>query len=157
MFIDFTKAFDTVGRDGIWELLKKYRCPAYFVSMLKQLHTDMNGMVSYGSELSSPFKITNGVKQGCLLTPTLSPSSCLQLCLKRLLIFLTPVLCWVFVGMVVYLNSSDWKQRLKFHCSLSVRSCMLMTVPFSPIHTSIPTILPTISLLPASCMVSLLI
>ncbi len=102
MSINFTKAFDTVGRDGIWELLKKYRCPAYFVSMLKQLHTDMNGMVSYGSELSSPFKITNGVKQGCVLTPTLSPSSNLQLCLKRLVIFLTPVLCWVFVGMVVY-------------------------------------------------------
>ena len=27
VFVDFTKAFDTVGRTGLWQLLKKYGCP----------------------------------------------------------------------------------------------------------------------------------
>ena len=71
MFIDFTKAFDTVGREGLWELLKKFGCPTHFVSMVRELHADMNGLVSHNSELSAPFKITNGVKQGCALAPTL--------------------------------------------------------------------------------------
>ena len=33
VFVDFTKAFDTVGRTGLWQLLRKYGCPEKFTTM----------------------------------------------------------------------------------------------------------------------------
>ena len=39
VFVDFSKAFDTVGRTGLWQLLKKYGCPEKFTTMIEALHT----------------------------------------------------------------------------------------------------------------------
>jgi len=33
IFIDLTKAFDTVNRDGLWAILAKIGCPAKFVNI----------------------------------------------------------------------------------------------------------------------------
>ena len=33
-FVDLTKAFDTVGRDGLWKILAKYGCPEKFISIV---------------------------------------------------------------------------------------------------------------------------
>ncbi|KAK2190872.1 hypothetical protein NP493_66g06009 [Ridgeia piscesae] len=41
VFVDFSKAFDTVGRTGLWQLLRKYGCPEKFTSMIEALHTGM--------------------------------------------------------------------------------------------------------------------
>lgn len=71
VFVDFTKAFDTVGRTGLWQLLRKYGCPDKFTSMIESLHTGMKAKVSDGVETSDAFEVTNGVKQGCVLAPTL--------------------------------------------------------------------------------------
>jgi hypothetical protein len=37
-FIDLTKAFDTVSRDGLWKILAKLGCPPKFLAILQQLH-----------------------------------------------------------------------------------------------------------------------
>ena len=71
VFVDFSKAFDTVGRTGLWQLLKKYGCPEKFTTMIEALHTGMMATVNVGGEVSESFRVTNGVKQGCLLAPTL--------------------------------------------------------------------------------------
>ena len=71
VFVDFTKAFDTVGRTGLWQLLKKYGCPEKFSTMIESLHTGMMVNVRNGGEVSDTFAITNGVKQGCVLASTL--------------------------------------------------------------------------------------
>ena len=71
VFVDFSKAFDTVGRTGLWQLLRKYGCPEKFTKMIEALHTEMMANVSVGGEVSEPFSVTNGVKQGCVLAPTL--------------------------------------------------------------------------------------
>jgi len=71
VFVDFTKAFDTVGRTGLWQLLRKYGCPEKFTAMIEALHTGMKANVSVGGEASETFGVTNGVKQGCVLAPTL--------------------------------------------------------------------------------------
>ena len=71
VFVDFSKAFDTVGRTGLWQLLKKYGCPQKFTTMIEALHTGMMANVSFGREVSESFRVTNGVKQGCVLAPTL--------------------------------------------------------------------------------------
>ena len=71
VFVDFSKAFDTVGRTGLWQLLKKYGCPEKFTTMTEALHTGMMANASVGGEVSDSFRVTNGVKQGCILAPTL--------------------------------------------------------------------------------------
>ena len=42
-----------------------------FVDLIASLHKDMKASVSLKGELSKPFDVQNGVKQGCVLTPTL--------------------------------------------------------------------------------------
>ena len=71
VFVNFTKAFDTVGRTGLWQLLRKNGCPEKFTTMVESLHTGMMVNVRNGGEVSDTFAIINGVKQGCVLSPTL--------------------------------------------------------------------------------------
>ena len=71
LFVDFSKAFDAVGRTRLWQLLRKYGCPEKFTTMIEALHTGMMANVSVGAEVSKSFSVTNGVKQGCVLAPTL--------------------------------------------------------------------------------------
>ena len=49
VFVDFSKAFDTVGRTGLWQLLKKYGCPEKFTTMIEALHIGMMANVSVDS------------------------------------------------------------------------------------------------------------
>jgi len=70
-FVDLTKAFDTVSRKGLWLIMKRLGCPKRFLDMVIQLHEGQNGQIRLNSDLSEPFPINNGVKQGCVLAPTL--------------------------------------------------------------------------------------
>ena len=69
-YVDLTKAFDTVSRDGLWKIMAMYGCPRKFISMVQQFHTGMHKVQDNG-ETSEPFPVSNGVKQGCVLAPTL--------------------------------------------------------------------------------------
>ena len=70
-FVDLTKAFDTVSRDGLWKIMAKFGCPPRFIAMVRQFHDGMQARVQNDGEFSEPFEVTNGVKQGCVLAPTL--------------------------------------------------------------------------------------
>ena len=70
-FVDLTKAFDTVNRKALWKILRRLGCPPKFLSLIVQLHEDQQGQVRHNNGLSQPFSIQNGVKQGCVLAPTL--------------------------------------------------------------------------------------
>ena len=70
-YIDLTKAFDTVSREGLWRIMAKYGCPRKFVAIIRQLHDGMLARVQDNGETSQPFLVSNGVKQGCVLAPTL--------------------------------------------------------------------------------------
>ena len=71
IFIDLTKAFDSVSRDGLWKIMAKFGCPRKFIAMVRQFHDGMQARVQDNGEMSEPFPVTNGVKQGCVLAPTL--------------------------------------------------------------------------------------
>lgn len=71
VFIDLTKAFDTVNREALWIILGKLGCPKKFVKLIQLLHDNMTGEVLSGGEPSDRFNISNGVKQGCVLAPVL--------------------------------------------------------------------------------------
>uniref|UniRef100_A0A8C7WPE7 Reverse transcriptase domain-containing protein n=1 Tax=Oryzias sinensis TaxID=183150 RepID=A0A8C7WPE7_9TELE len=70
-FVDLTKAFDTVSREGLWKIMAKFGCPNRFVKIVKQFHDGMMARVLDDGNTSAPFQVSNGVKQGCVLAPTL--------------------------------------------------------------------------------------
>ncbi|BHF67956.1 hypothetical protein SprV_0301098500 [Sparganum proliferum] len=70
-FVDLTKAFDTVNREGLWKIMQKFGCPERFIQMVRQLHDGMMARVTDNGAVSEAFAVTNGVKQGCVLAPTL--------------------------------------------------------------------------------------
>ena len=70
-FVDLTKAFDTVSRNGLWRIMGKFGCPDRFIAIVRQFHEGMTARVLDDGDPSEPFPVTNGVKQGCVLAPTL--------------------------------------------------------------------------------------
>nr|VZI42287.1 unnamed protein product [Spirometra erinaceieuropaei] len=70
-FVDLTKAFDTVNREGLWKIMQKFGCPERFTQIVRQLHDGMMARVTDNGAVSVAFAMTNGVKQGCVLAPTL--------------------------------------------------------------------------------------
>ena len=70
-FVDLTKVFDTVSREGFWKIMAKFGCPAKFIALVRQFHDGMLARVQNDGEFSEPFPVTNGVKQGCVLASTL--------------------------------------------------------------------------------------
>ncbi|BHF73242.1 hypothetical protein SprV_0401632000 [Sparganum proliferum] len=70
-FVDLTKAFDTVNREGLWKIMQKFGCPERFTQMVRQLHDGMMARVTDNGAVSEAFAVTNGVRQGCVLAPTL--------------------------------------------------------------------------------------
>ncbi|BHF85930.1 hypothetical protein SprV_1002910600 [Sparganum proliferum] len=70
-FLDLTKAFDTVNREGLWKIMQKFGCPERFTQIVCQLHDGMMARVTDNGAVSEAFAVTNGVKQGCVLAPTL--------------------------------------------------------------------------------------
>ncbi|XP_046846768.1 uncharacterized protein LOC124440414 [Xenia sp. Carnegie-2017] len=51
--------------------MSKFGCPEKFILMVRQFHDGMLARVLADGEYSEPFPVTNGVKQGCVLAPTL--------------------------------------------------------------------------------------
>ena len=68
-FIELTKAFDQVSRDGRFKILAKISCPPTLLSIVRFFHDNMKGTVLYDGATSDLFEILSGVKQGCVLFP----------------------------------------------------------------------------------------
>ena len=79
-FVDLTKAFDTISRDGLWKTLARLGCPPKFLTILHHLHQGQQGQVKHNGSLSDSFPISNGVKRGSVLAPTLFSIFCIMLC-----------------------------------------------------------------------------
>ena len=37
-FVDLTKAFNTVSREGLWKIMAMFGCPVKFIAMVWQFH-----------------------------------------------------------------------------------------------------------------------
>lgn len=69
VFVDLAKAFDTVNRTLLWEILRKFGCPPTFLAVLKSFHDGSKARVTSGGSKSDPFFVGTGVKQGCVIAP----------------------------------------------------------------------------------------
>ncbi|KAI8514516.1 hypothetical protein Bbelb_071070 [Branchiostoma belcheri] len=70
-FVDLTKAFDTVCRPALYKVLKSVGCPPKLLQLVVSFHEDMKACVQFDGATSDFFDIMNGVKQGCVMAPTL--------------------------------------------------------------------------------------
>ena len=79
-FIDFKKAFDRVWHKALWHTMGKYIIGEGITTLIQSLYGDANSKVRIDDNLNDCFKTTVGVRQGCLLSPTL-----LNLFLERIM------------------------------------------------------------------------
>ena len=70
-FIDLTKAFDMASREGLFDILHLIGCPPKLLNFIKSFHDGSRGTVKFDGNSSEAFDINIGVKQGCVLAPTL--------------------------------------------------------------------------------------
>ena len=60
VFIDFSKIFDTVSQQGLWQVLKKYGCTEKFVNLTEALHLGMQANVTVSGSVSKNFSASSG-------------------------------------------------------------------------------------------------
>ena len=70
-FIDMRKAFDTVPRNMLWYKLIKTGIHGKFLSPLQSLYDNVKCAVKVNDCVTPWLKVDTGVKQGCLLYPSL--------------------------------------------------------------------------------------
>ena len=68
-FVDVAKAFDTVSHRSIERALCRLRCPKPFVTLTKNLYQGAQTKIHLDGVETEAIPITNGVKQGCPLSP----------------------------------------------------------------------------------------
>ena len=51
--------------------MAKFDCPPRYIAMVRQFHDVMQARAQNDGEYSEPFPVNNGVKQGCVMAPTL--------------------------------------------------------------------------------------
>ncbi|MDA8010637.1 MAG: reverse transcriptase family protein, partial [Alphaproteobacteria bacterium] len=69
--VDLEKAYDRVGRDKLWKVLEEYGVKGRLLRAIRSLYKKSEGCVRVKDELSSWFPITQGVRQGCVMSPWL--------------------------------------------------------------------------------------
>ena len=70
-FLDFSKAFDTVWRDRLYEILLAKGVPRMMVSWIRGFLTDRRARVRLDGLNGSSMKLQQGVPQGSVLSPLL--------------------------------------------------------------------------------------
>ena len=72
VFIDYSKAFHSISKVQMFEILSEMGFPKHLVALLEALYIDQSAGIRWNGRLSSAFKIERGVRQGCILSQHLS-------------------------------------------------------------------------------------
>ena len=70
-FLDASKAFDRVNHRTLFKNLSERRVPVYILRILIHWYHNQTTCIRWGDVLSIKFKVTNGVRQGGILSPYL--------------------------------------------------------------------------------------
>jgi hypothetical protein len=70
-FIDFKKAYDSVKREFLYNILLEFGTPKKLFRLIKMCSKETYSKVCVGKLLSDKFPIQNGLKQGDALSPLL--------------------------------------------------------------------------------------
>ena len=69
--IDFKKAYESLGRKALYNILIEFGIPKKLVRLIKMCLTETYSRVRVGKNLSEMFPVMNGLKQGDALSPLL--------------------------------------------------------------------------------------
>ena len=70
-FVDFKKAYDSIDRQTLFDTLEEYSVDRKTKSLIKQTLSDTTSKIKFLGEISEPFEIHTGVRQGDGLSPLL--------------------------------------------------------------------------------------
>ena len=62
--IDFEKAFDSLEWNFLWEVLKSFGMPPFFIDAIKTVYTNIESCVMNGGNTTTYFKVLRGCRQG---------------------------------------------------------------------------------------------
>ena len=71
VFVDFKKAFDRVWHEALWSTMRLYNINENLTRAIESLYNHATSAVYLDSKIGDWFRTTVGVRQGCLLSPTL--------------------------------------------------------------------------------------
>ena len=135
-FVDLTKAFDTVNRELLWNILRKFGCPPTFIAILQQFHTGMCAQVVMAGSQSSSFPVEVGVKQGCVLAPIIF----------NLLLVAITIVSHVTCNHLIALELSIVLMVVSSTCDVSKPKLRLLLQRFQPCSTPMMQPFPAILL-----------
>jgi hypothetical protein len=69
MFVDFEKAFDSINRNKVWEVMNRYGMLWHIINLIKKLYDGSTCQVLHEGKLSDTIGVNTGVRQGCILSP----------------------------------------------------------------------------------------
>ena len=70
-FVDFSKAFDSIPRGKLFQKLRLAGVTGRFLEILHSMYSNDKSTVKMENMLTPAFRCHTGVKQGCMLSPTL--------------------------------------------------------------------------------------
>lgn len=70
-FVDFMKAYDSIDRETLFDTLKEFGIDKKTISIIQATLTNTTSKVKFMGEVSDPFEIRSGVRQGDGLSPLL--------------------------------------------------------------------------------------
>ena len=70
-FVDFRKAFDRIPRQKLFEKLRKEGIKGRFLEIVMSMYSKDKSAVKINNKMTEAFPCYTGVKQGCMLSPTL--------------------------------------------------------------------------------------
>jgi hypothetical protein len=71
-FIDFKKAFDSVDRDKLWNIMASKGIPTHLITIIQRIYMENTKRINKGKRTCEDFRVINpGVRQGCPLSPVL--------------------------------------------------------------------------------------
>ena len=69
--IDYTKAFDCMDHNKLWNILKEMGIPDHLTCLIQNLYVGQKATVRTGHGTTDWFQIGKGVHQGCIRSPCL--------------------------------------------------------------------------------------
>ena len=70
-FVDFKKAFDTVPRDKLLNKLSACGIGGKVLDVIKSMYSHDFVVIKLNNNITTPIEVNQGVRQGCVLSPTL--------------------------------------------------------------------------------------
>ena len=71
VFIDLKKAYNSVPRECLWQVLSRVGVPPPMLAVIRSFHHEMSAVLRVSGTDVDPFSVTNGLRQGCTMAPVL--------------------------------------------------------------------------------------